>query len=105
MVLIRKRTIQTERPPLVGEVSGTFADRGCRVVRAMNPHGRIIVFLDRSSYYFFQVAPKLYSWGWVDPVADPEILRKSGRAGNQTQDLWIYSQELWPQRRPTTATF
>jgi hypothetical protein len=27
------------------------------------PHGRILGFLDRSRYYFFQVAPQLYSRG------------------------------------------
>jgi hypothetical protein len=32
----------------------------------------------------------------VDPVPDPLLLRKSGRAGNRTRDLWICSQELWP---------
>jgi hypothetical protein len=52
----------TERPPLVGEVSvNFFADRGCRVVSAMDPHGRILGFLDRSGFYFFQVAPQSYS--------------------------------------------
>jgi hypothetical protein len=41
----------------------TFADRGCRVVSAMDPHCRILGFLDRSRYFFFQVAPQLYSRG------------------------------------------
>jgi hypothetical protein len=45
----------TERPPLLGEVVPTFADRGCCVVSATNPPGRILGFLDRSRYYFFQV--------------------------------------------------
>jgi hypothetical protein len=30
----------------------------------------------------------------VDPVPDPLLLRKSGSAGNRTQDLWVSSQEL-----------
>jgi hypothetical protein len=30
----------TERPPLVGEVAPTFADRGCCVVSATDSHGR-----------------------------------------------------------------
>jgi hypothetical protein len=47
MALVRERTIPTERPPLVGEVSANFADEGCRVVYAMDPHGRTINFLDR----------------------------------------------------------
>jgi hypothetical protein len=37
--LVRQRTIPTERPPLVGEVSANLADRGCRAVSATNPHG------------------------------------------------------------------
>jgi hypothetical protein len=58
VALTRKRTIPTERPPLVSEVSAEFADRGCRVVSATDPHARILGFLDRSRYYFFQVAPQ-----------------------------------------------
>jgi hypothetical protein len=41
----------------------TFGDTGCRVVTATDPHCRILGFLDRSRYYFFQVAPQLYSRG------------------------------------------
>jgi hypothetical protein len=41
----------------------TFADRGCSVVSATDPYGRILGFLDRSHYFFFQVAPQLYSRG------------------------------------------
>jgi hypothetical protein len=74
----------------------TFAVRGCRVVSATDPHGHILGFLDRSRYYFFQVAPQLYSRGWVDPLPDPLLLRKSGSAGNRTRDLWICSKKLWP---------
>jgi hypothetical protein len=72
----------------------TFLDRECRVVSATDPHGRILGFLDRSRYYFFQVAPQLYSRGWVDPVPDPLLLRKSGSSGNRPRDLWICSQKL-----------
>jgi hypothetical protein len=74
----------------------TFANRGCRVVSATDLHGRNLDFIDRSRYYFFQVAPQLYSRGWVDPVPDPLFLRKVGSPGNWTRDLWICSQELWP---------
>jgi hypothetical protein len=60
----------------------TFADRGCHMVSVTDPYGRILGFLDRSRYYFSQVAPQLYSWGWVDPVPD-SLLRssESGRGG------------------------
>jgi hypothetical protein len=40
-----------------------FVDKGCRVVSAANPYGRILDFLDRRCYYFFQIAPQLYSRG------------------------------------------
>jgi hypothetical protein len=52
--------------------------------------------LDRSRYFSIQVAPQLSSRGWVDPVPDSLLLRKSGSAANRTWDLWICSQELWP---------
>jgi hypothetical protein len=51
-------------------------------------------FLDQSRYFFIQVASQLSSRGWMDPVPDPPLLRKSGRAGNGTRDLWICSQKL-----------
>jgi hypothetical protein len=68
-----------ERPPLV------FADRGCHVVSVTNPYGHILDFPHRGRYFFCQVAPQLYSRGWVDPVLDPLLLRKSGSAGNRTR--------------------
>jgi hypothetical protein len=33
------------------------------VVSATDPYGRILDFQDRNRYYFFQVAPQLYSRG------------------------------------------
>jgi hypothetical protein len=56
---------------------------GSRVVSAADPYGSILGFLDRS-HYFFQAAPQLYSWGWVDTVLHPLLLRKSGSARNWT---------------------
>jgi hypothetical protein len=44
---------------------------------------------------FYQVAPQLYSRGWVDPVPDP-LLFLLVVHGNRTRDPWICSQELWP---------
>jgi hypothetical protein len=41
----------------------TFADRRCRMVSATDPHRCILRFLDWSRYFFFQVAPQLYSRG------------------------------------------
>jgi hypothetical protein len=62
----------------------TFDDRECHVVSVTDPYCRILDFLDRSRYFFFRVAPHLYSRGCVDPVPDPLVLRKSGSAGNRT---------------------
>jgi hypothetical protein len=97
VVLVSKRTITTERLPLVGEVSDNFW--GWRVSsgqRNGSPRPLISMFQTRSRYFSIQVNPQLSSRGWVDPVPDPLLLRKSGRAGNRTRDLWICSQELWP---------
>jgi hypothetical protein len=49
----------------------TFADRRSHVVSMTVPYGRILAFLDRRRYFFFEVAPQLYSRGWVVPVPDP----------------------------------
>jgi hypothetical protein len=68
----------------------TFADRGCHVISATDPHSRIFGFLDWSRYYFFHVVPQLYSWGWVDPVPDPLLPRKSGTSG------FVARNKLWP---------
>jgi hypothetical protein len=57
----------------------------------MDLHGRIL-----GRYYFFQVAPHLYSRGWVDLVPDPLLHRKSGSTENRTRDLWTCNQKLWP---------
>jgi hypothetical protein len=64
MVRVRERTIPTERPPLVSEVIAKFLRiRGCHVVSVTDPYGRILHSLDRSRYFFYQVAPQLYSQG------------------------------------------
>jgi hypothetical protein len=67
---------------LLAKLVPTFADRGCRVT---DPYGRILRFLDRSRYFFFQLVPQWYSGGWVVTVPDPLLLRKSGSAGNRTR--------------------
>jgi hypothetical protein len=72
----RERTIPTEQPPLVGEVGANFYDRGCHVVSVTDSCGRILGFLDRSHYFFFQVAPQLHSRGWVS-VPDPLLLKNA----------------------------
>jgi CBS-domain-containing membrane protein len=41
----------------------TFADRGFHVVSVTDPYSRILGFLDQSRYFFFEVAPQLYSQG------------------------------------------
>jgi hypothetical protein len=46
--MVRERTIPSERPPLVGEVSANFCGyRDCRVVSVADPYGRNLGFLDR----------------------------------------------------------
>jgi hypothetical protein len=78
----------------------TFADRECHVVSVTGFYGRILSFLDQSRYLFFQVALQLYSRGWVDPVPDPLLLRKSCSAGNRTRTS-PETLTTKPQRRST----
>jgi hypothetical protein len=46
VLCVHERTIPTERPPLVDEVSAIFEDSLCHVVSVTNPNGRILGFLD-----------------------------------------------------------
>jgi hypothetical protein len=48
---VPERTIPTERPLLVGEVSANFADRGYHVVSVTDFYSRILGFLDRGHYF------------------------------------------------------
>jgi hypothetical protein len=60
VAIVRKRTIPTERPPLVGQplqVEGV-ASSAQRIPTAVN-----LGFLDRSHYFFIEVAPQLSSQG------------------------------------------
>jgi hypothetical protein len=54
----------------------TLAYRGCHVISLTNSYGRILGFLHRSRYFFFQVVHQFYSRGWMDPVPDPLLFIK-----------------------------
>jgi hypothetical protein len=41
------------------------------MISEMDPYSCILAFLNWSCYYSLQVAPQLYSQGWVGPVSDP----------------------------------
>jgi hypothetical protein len=84
VVWICERTIPAERPPLVGEVSVNFC--GYKVPRGqrdgyLRPYFRF----SRPEPLLFQVAPQLHWRGWMDPVPDLLLVRKSGSAGNRTR--------------------
>jgi hypothetical protein len=72
--------------------------RYCQLAMSV-PTAVNLSFLDRTRYFFFQVAPQLSLRGWVDPVPDPLFLWISGAAENRIRGLWICSQELWPLDR------
>jgi hypothetical protein len=44
-------------PLLSAKLVPNFADRGFHMVSTTDPYDRILAFLDRSRYSFFQVAP------------------------------------------------
>jgi hypothetical protein len=64
VAVVRKRTIPTERPPLVGEVSANILRvEGVAWSAQRIPTAVSLGFLDRSRYFFIQVAPQLSSRG------------------------------------------
>jgi hypothetical protein len=85
VALVLERTIPTERPPLVGEVRANFCWQRSRSQGNGSPRP----YSQFSRPEPLLLAPQLYSRGWVDPVPDPLLLRKSGSAGNGNRDLWI----------------
>jgi hypothetical protein len=92
VALVRERNIPTGRPPLVGEVNAKFF--GYRLSRGQRdgflwPYSRLsrlepLLFLPSSSSIVLR--------GWVNPVQDSQLLRKSGSEENRILDLWICSQ-------------
>jgi hypothetical protein len=92
----RERTIPTERPPIVGEVSANFLQIEGVVWSAQRiprPYSRIsrpepLLFLPSSSSV---VLMRLSV-----PRSRPITSQKIYSAGNRIRDLQICSQELWP---------
>jgi hypothetical protein len=48
--------------PFSAKLVTTFADRGCHVFSVMDFSGLILGFLNRSPYFFFQVASREVKW-------------------------------------------
>jgi hypothetical protein len=84
MASVCERTILTERPPLVDEVSATFVVESLAWLVQRVPMA-VFCFPDRGRYFFFQAVTQFYSRGLMDPVPDPLLLRKCGSAGNRTR--------------------
>jgi hypothetical protein len=68
---------------LSGKLEQTVADRAYHVVKVTDPYGRILGFLDRNRYFFFQVA---HEAEWT-PF-------QTHYFSESNPDLWICSQEL-----------
>jgi hypothetical protein len=65
-----------ERPPLVGEVSAKFADRGCHLVSVTGPSWRILIFLDRSRYFFLSSSSTIVFTRLSGPRSRPTTSQK-----------------------------
>jgi hypothetical protein len=65
VVWVRERTIPTEQPPLVCEVGANFC--GYRIPRGQSDGslGRILDFLDRNHYFFFQALSCTHEVKWT----------------------------------------
>jgi hypothetical protein len=68
---VHERTTSTEWPPLVGEVNANIWGKRVSCGQSNGSPLPYSQFLDRSRYFFFQVAPQLCSRGWLEPVPDP----------------------------------
>jgi hypothetical protein len=95
VALVHERTIPTERLPLVGEFSVTSADRG----GVTELYGRNLGFLDRSCYFFFQIAPQLYSRGEWTPFqihyfSENLVVEgiEHGTSGSVARNKYIYDE-------------
>jgi hypothetical protein len=106
MVWVRERTTPTERPPLVGEVIANFC--GERVPcgqrdGSLRPYSR---FSRQEPLLFYQVAPQLYSRGWMHPVTDPLLffLVVPGIEPGPP-DLYPRTLTTRPQRRSSDTDF
>jgi hypothetical protein len=69
----------------------TFADRGCRVVSATDPHGRILGFLDPEPLLFHSSSSSVILTRLCGPRSRPTTSQKIW----YRRVLWICSQELW----------
>jgi hypothetical protein len=75
----------------------TFTDRGVSCGQRGGTHTVVnLSFLDQSHYLSFKWLLIYPHKGWVDPVPDSPLLRKSGSVVNRTRNLWFSSQKLWP---------
>jgi hypothetical protein len=61
----------------------TFADTGVLPGQCDGSLQMLITVLFLEPLFYFQVAPQLSSWGWVEPIPGPLLLRKPGSTGNQ----------------------
>jgi hypothetical protein len=87
VALVRKRTIPTERPPLVGVVP-TFAGRGCCVVSATNSHGLQSRFSRTEPLHFHSSSSSIVLTRLSRPRSRHPISQKMWRAGNQTRPIY-----------------
>jgi hypothetical protein len=78
LLLVRKRTRATERPPPVEQYwCQLLRMKGYRVVSTAEPPRPLIFsFLDRSRYFFFQVAAHLSLQGLSGPRPRPTATQK-----------------------------
>jgi hypothetical protein len=63
MALVLEGTILTERQPLVTKLTANLRIESATWSARQIPNSCNLDFLDQSRYFFFQVAPQLYSRG------------------------------------------
>jgi hypothetical protein len=78
-LLVRKRTIPTERPPRPANLVPTFSGGGIAWSSQRIPTAVNLCFRDRSRYFFFQIAPQVILTRSSGPCSTPTVsqLRES----------------------------
>ena len=107
VVLVRERTIPTERPPPVGEVSANFWEQRCFTWSAQRiPTAVNLCFLDRSRYFFNSSSSSIDLTRLSGPRSRPPTTQKIWqRRESKPRPLYLQPETLTtrPQRRSGTS--
>jgi hypothetical protein len=80
---------------LSAQLLPTFADRECHVFNVTDPYGRNLSYLDRSRYFFFEVAPQFVLMRVSEPrtTTTTTTTKNNNNNNNSKKNVWITSEK------------